>query len=267
MKQAMEIFAGPCVLESEDLAMTIAERLLNDLESFGPTVKLTFKGSFDKANRTSVESYRGPGLDEGLRILEKVKTSFNIPVLTDYHLPSQADAVASVVDVLQVPAFLCRQTDMLVEGGKACKKHRRRIKVKRGQFVAPAQVEHIIGKLDKLVSKDNILITERGTCFGHGGLVVDMANFQIMKQFGVKTVYDATHSVQQMGGLGKTSGGRPEQILSLAKAAVAAGADSVFMETHPNPKDALSDAATQLPLQEVSKVVSTLLDIYKVVNP
>ena len=262
--ESMEIFAGPCVLENESLVMGVAEKLALMNQEFGGKISVTFKGSFDKANRTSLSSYRGPGLREGLDLLAKVKENFSLPVLTDFHLPSQAEEVASVVDVLQVPAFLCRQTDLIVEGAKACQKYGRRLKIKKGQFLAPEQMEYIVQKANNFIPKEKILLTERGSCFGYSNLVVDMTSFNIMKSFGVKTVHDATHCVQQPGG--KTTGGRSEQILTLAMAAVAAGADAVFMETHPNPPQALSDAATQIPLEQLPHIVKRLLSIYQVRN-
>lgn len=263
MKSSMEIFAGPCVLESEKLVMEVAETLALIDQEFND-ITITFKGSFDKANRTSIDSYRGPGLEEGLKLLEKVKKTFGLPVLTDFHLPSQAGSVASIVDVLQVPAFLCRQTDMIVEGALACKKHKSRLKIKKGQFMAPEQTKYIIEKASHFIPKSDILLTERGNCFGYGRLIVDMLNFNIMKDYGVKVVHDATHSTQRPGGI-TTGGGKHGEALSLAMAAIAAGADGIFVETHSNPSQALSDAATQLPLNQLREVINRVLSIYKVV--
>lgn len=257
----MDLFIGPCALESRDLAFIVAERVLKDLEEYKDKLHITFKGSFDKANRSSIDSYRGPGIDEGLRILEDVKKEFDIPVITDFHLPSQADQVASVVDTLQIPAFLCRQTDLIVAGAEACKKHNARLKIKKGQFLAPKDTKNIIEKAANYLTKENILLTERGTSFGYNNLIVDMASFQIMKEFGVKTIHDATHCVQMPGGLGKSTGGKREQIFTLAKAAAAAGADGFFMEAHPNPPEALSDATNQLPLEKVNELVRCILRI------
>lgn len=263
----MDFFIGPCVLESRDLAMGIAERLVKDLAPFESEITLHFKGSFDKANRSAFTSYRGPGLDEGLKILQEVGQTFKLPTITDFHLPDQAEAVASVVSVLQVPAFLCRQTDMIHAGALACVKHKRDLKVKKGQFLSPEETKNIV---DKAVSaglpKAQILLTERGSSFGYNNLVVDMASFQIMKSFGVRTVHDATHCVQRPGGLGTATGGKREQILTLARAAVAAGADGIFMETHPDPAKALSDSATALPLDQVKSIVEKLLAIKRVVG-
>lgn len=266
MKKAkLDFFIGSCVLESEELALRIADRLVTDLKHLEDKITLTYKGSFDKANRTSINSYRGPGIDEGMRILEKVKTSFGLPVLTDFHESQQAMKLAEVVDVLQVPAFLCRQTDIIAAGAEACLKHGRILKIKKGQFLSPEETKNIVDKASTFLDKKQILLTERGSSFGYNNLVVDMASFQIMKSFGVKTVHDATHCVQRPGGLGTATGGKREQILVLAKAAVAAGADGVFMETHPNPEKALSDSATSLPLDSIKGIVEQLIRIYEVV--
>lgn len=264
-KAKFDFFIGPCVLESEELALTIADRLVKELKPFEDKITLTFKGSFDKANRTSIQSYRGPGIDEGMRIMEKVKKTFGLPTLTDFHESHQAMKLAEVIDVLQVPAFLCRQTDMIAAGAEACKKYNRILKVKKGQFLSPEETKNIVDKASTIIPKSQILLTERGSSFGYNNLVVDMASFQIMKSFGVKTVHDATHCVQRPGGLGTQTGGKREQILVLAKAAVAAGCDGIFMETHPNPEKALSDSATSLPLDNVKAIVEQLLRIYEVV--
>lgn len=264
-KNKFEFYIGPCVLESEDLALKIADHLVRELRPFESKMNLTFKGSFDKANRSSVNSYRGPGIEEGLRILEKVRKEFGLKILTDFHETSQAMTVASVVDVMQVPAFLCRQTDMIAEGALAAKKYQRILKVKKGQFLSPEEAKNIVEKAMTYLPKEQIILTERGTTFGYNNLVVDMASFQVMKSFGVKAVHDATHCVQRPGGLGHATGGKREQILVLAKAAVAAGCDGIFMETHPTPEKALSDASTALPLEQVKSIVETLLRIYEVV--
>jgi 2-dehydro-3-deoxyphosphooctonate aldolase (KDO 8-P synthase) len=262
----MDLFIGPCVIENEKLAMDVCERVLKDLESFKDKLNISFKGSFDKANRSSIDSYRGLGIDEGLRILEKVSKEFGVPTITDYHSPSQADQVASVVGTIQVPAFLCRQTDMIVEGAKACAKYGKQLKVKKGQFLAPSDTKNIVDKAASFLDKDKILLTERGTSFGYNNLVVDMASFEIMKSFGVRTIHDATHCVQKPGGLGKSTGGKREQIFTLAKAAIAAGADGIFMEAHPNPEKALSDATSQLPLEQVKPIIEKLLEIREVIR-
>lgn len=261
----MDFYIGPCVIENEALARQIAETLLKDLEPFKNEINLHFKGSYDKANRSSFTSYRGPGIDEGLRILELINKEYGLPTLTDFHTPDQAEPVAKSVSVLQVPAFLCRQTDMIFAGAEACKKYNRELKVKKGQFLSPEETKNIVDKASHFLPKEKIILTERGSSFGYNNLVVDMASFQIMKSFGVRTVHDATHCVQRPGGLGTATGGKREQILVLARAAVAAGADGVFMECHPNPDKALSDSATALPLANVKNIVEQLLRIRKAV--
>ena len=262
----MDLFIGPCVLESEKLAMDVCERIVKDLEEFSDLLTINFKGSFDKANRSAIDSYRGPGIDEGLRILEKISKEFKLNTITDFHTPDQADLVASVVHTLQVPAFLCRQTDMIIEGAKACKRYSGQLKIKKWQFLAPEDTLNIVEKAENFLTKDQILLTERGTSFGYNNLVVDMASFQIMKSFGVRAIHDATHCVQKPGGLGKSTGGKREQIEVLAKAAIAAGADGIFMEAHPNPEKALSDATSQMPLESVKPLITKLLEIRSVVG-
>lgn len=265
MKEKLELFIGPCVLESQELAYEIAGSVQEQLKPFADKVNLTFKGSYDKANRSSIKSFRGQGLEAGLKILENVKKEFGLPLITDFHTPDQADAVASVVDTLQVPAFLCRQTDMILKGAEACLKYDARIKVKKGQFLAPEDTRHIVAKANEVLPLDRILLTERGTSFGYNNLIVDMASFQTMKGYGVKTIYDATHSVQKPGGAGDVTGGKREQILVLAKAAVAAGCDGIFLECHPTPDKALSDSTNCLDLQNIGVIVEQLLKIYEVV--
>lgn len=262
----LELFMGPCVLESLDLALEVSQYLKEQLSDVSSEIKLTFKGSFDKANRSSIDSYRGPGLEKGLAILEEVKKRTGLPVITDYHIPDQAMEVASVVDTLQVPAFLCRQTDMIIAGAQAAAKYGRELKVKKGQFLSPEETQNIVDKASKLMPIENILLTERGSSFGYNNLVVDMASFQIMKSFGVRAIHDATHCVQRPGGLGKSTGGKREQIVVLARAAIAAGADGVFMETHPQPDQSLSDPSTSMDLKKAPLVIKDLLKIYRVVN-
>ncbi len=264
-KNKLNLYMGPCVLESEELALAIAGKLLETLQPFEDKITLTFKGSFDKANRSSIKSYRGPGIDEGLRILSTVKEKYGLKTLTDFHLPEQAMKIAETVDILQVPAFLCRQTDMIESGALACQKFKRILKVKKGQFLSPHEALNIVEKASSILPLEQILLTERGSSFGYNNLVVDMSSFQIMKSFGVKTVHDATHCVQMPGGLGTQTGGKREHILTLAKAAVAAGCDGVFMEVHPHPEKALSDSATSLHLDKVYEIVDSLLKIYEVV--
>jgi len=252
----LAIIAGPCVIESEDLCLFLAEQLAGIAVRTG--VLPVFKASFDKANRTSVTSYRGPGIDEGLRILEKVRSMSGLPVTTDIHLPEQAAPAGEVVDILQIPAFLCRQTDILVAAGKTGKA----VNVKKGQFVAPEDMRYAV---DKIASTGNskILLTERGSSFGYRELVVDMRSLVTLAELGYPVVFDATHSVQKMGGQGGgVSGGSPKLIPALARAAVATGAVSaVFVETHPDPSAALSDGANMLPLSELEPLVRSLVRV------
>ncbi len=264
-KAPLELISGPCVLESQDLVEKVVESLLEILEPYKSQISFTFKGSFDKANRTSIQSYRGPGIDEGLKILESVNSKYGLPTLTDFHTPDQAEAVAQVAHFLQVPAYLCRQTDMIVEGAKACKKHNRKINVKKGQFISPEDTGNIVQKAQEFISKEQIFLTERGASFGYNNLIVDMSSFQTMKSFGVRTIHDATHCVQKPGALGKSTGGKRDQIFVLAKAATAAGADGVFLECHPTPEKALSDASTSLSFPEVKTLIESIHPIYQVV--
>lgn len=261
MSKKLLTFCGPCVLESEQLVMDIAGFLKENLSE---NIDFVFKGSFDKANRTSIDSYRGPGIDEGLKILQKVNQTYQVPTITDIHLPEQAEQVASVVDFVQIPAFLCRQTDLLVAAAEACAKYGKSLKVKKGQFLAPSDTINIVNKVKDIIPVSRILLTERGSSFGYNNLIVDMASFDEMKKSGAKTIFDATHSVQRPGGLGSQTGGKRDQITTLAKAAMAAGADGVFMEAHPEPAKALSDSATCLPLKEVPALLEKLFKIHQV---
>ncbi len=245
------IIAGPCVLEQEDLILKAADRIAEiatrlDLPVF-------FKSSFDKANRTSVESYRGPGMEEGLELLAKVRQRTGLPIVTDFHHPEQAAPVAEVADVLQVPAFLCRQTDLLVAAGKTG----RIINVKKGQFMAPWDMRYAVEKI-RSTGNGQIWLTERGSSFGYNNLVVDFRSLKLMSDLGVPVVFDATHSVQLPGGQGGCSGGQREFVPVLAKAAVAAGANGVFMEMHPNPDKALCDGPNSLPLDQAEPLLDEL---------
>lgn len=262
----IDFFIGPCVLESPELIKTVADKLSALQEKWKNEITVYFKGSFDKANRSAFDSYRGPGLEQGLKWLEEVKKNYGLPTITDFHLPDQAMAVAGVVDVLQVPAFLCRQTDMIYAGAMACKKYNRILKVKKGQFLSPEETLNIVEKAGQILGKDKIYLTERGSSFGYNNLVVDMCSFNIMKSYGVKVIHDATHSMQRPGGLGKQTGGKRKHLLPLAKAAIAAGADGIFMEAHPNPSKALSDAATQVPLDKIDLIVEDLVRLKQVVD-
>lgn len=251
----LAIIAGPCVIESEDLCLFIAEELAGIAARSG--ILPVFKASFDKANRSSVTSFRGPGLDEGLRILENVRKASGLPITTDIHLPEQAAPVGEVVDIIQIPAFLCRQTDLLVAAGATNKA----VNVKKGQFLHPHDMRFAA---DKIASTGNtkIMLTERGASFGYRDLVVDMRSLVQLAEIGFPVVFDATHSVQRMGGEAGVSGGTPKFIPALARAAVATGAVSaVFIETHPDPAHALSDGANSLPLPELEPLVKSLVRI------
>lgn len=252
----LSFILGPCVLESEELAMEVAKEVSTICDK--RKLNWIFKGSFDKANRSSLESYRGPGLEKGLSILEKVKATFNVPVVTDIHLPEQAAPVAEVCDILQIPAFLCRQTDLLIAAGKTGKV----INIKKGQFIAPQDMIHPVKKIESTGNK-RIILTERGSTFGYNNLVSDMRSIPIMKAFGYPICYDGTHSVQLPGGDKITSGGNREFIPYLVKASLAAGADMIFLETHPDPKNAKSDSSSMLPLSELALLIDQCLAIYQ----
>ncbi len=256
----LAIIAGPCVIESEALCLEIAEAFYQIALRTG--VLPIFKASYDKANRTSVESYRGPGIEAGLRVLEKVRREVGLPILTDIHSPEQAAIAAEVVDILQIPAFLCRQTDLLVAAGKTGKP----VNIKKGQFVAPGDMKHLVRKVESTGNKQ-ILLTERGASFGYHDLVVDMRSLIQMAELGYPVVFDATHSVQHMGGAAGVSGGSPHFIEPLARAAVATGAVSaVFIETHPRPLEALSDKASMLPLGRLEALVQELVRVAEAVG-
>lgn len=253
------IMAGPCVIESEDNCLEIAERLVQITQRTG--VGIIFKASFDKANRSSITSFRGPGLIEGMKVLGNVRARTGLPVMTDVHEPAQAPEVAATVDCLQVPAFLCRQTDLLC----ACAETGKPINVKKGQFLSPEEMGNIVQKI-RACGNDKILLTERGTFFGYNRLVNDMTSIEAMKRFGCPVVFDATHSTQQPGGLGTASGGRRELVPVLARAAVAAGANGLFLEVHPEPENAKSDAASMLPLDWLEGVVMDCRRIFEIVH-
>jgi len=242
------IIAGPCVIESEKGTLYHAQELVEITSRLG--MPFVFKSSYDKANRTSGDSFRGPGLSKGLAILKKVKREFNIPVLSDVHSPAEARDAAAVLDVIQIPAFLSRQTDLISEVAKT----KRPINIKKAQFMAPWDITQVIKKIEKMGNHD-ILLTERGTCFGYNNLVSDMRSLPIMKKAGYPVIYDATHSVQQPGGLGESSGGQREFVLALARAAVAVGTDGLFIETHRSPKEALSDGPNMVNLKEFTKML------------
>lgn len=246
------LIAGPCVIESESLTLQIAEELAKIVA--GLPIQLVFKASFDKANRTSADAFRGVGIDEGLRILSRVREVTGLPITTDVHEPHQATAVGSVCDVLQVPAFLARQTDLLVAAAATG----RAVHVKKGQFMAPWDMKHVVGKLVASGAR-NILLCERGTFFGYGRLVNDMRAIPQMQSLGVPVIYDATHSVQEPGGLGGATGGNRAMVGPLARAAMALGADGLFCETHPDPDTSPSDGANMVPLAEMAALLKRLV--------
>ncbi|NDG83423.1 MAG: 3-deoxy-8-phosphooctulonate synthase [Proteobacteria bacterium] len=263
----MTLIAGPCVIEDEGLLMEVSTELKRQLH--GLPVQLFFKASFDKANRSSIDGFRGPGLVEGLRLLSKVKEKTGLPVLTDLHTPDQAEAVAREVDFLQIPAFLCRQTDLVVAAAEAALKWNRKLNVKKGQFLAPWDTKNIVEKVRAVEAKHSgphkkvdLHLTERGSSFGYNALVVDMTSFQTMSRFGVPTIYDATHSIQSPGAGpgGKSTGGKREYLEVLARAAFAAGADGLFMECHPRPDLAKSDGPNAFYLEHVGAFVQQILE-------
>jgi 2-dehydro-3-deoxyphosphooctonate aldolase (KDO 8-P synthase) len=258
-RQPLLLIAGPCVIEDEALTLSIAQRL-KELAA-GLAVQLVFKASFDKANRTSVESYRGPGLEAGLAILGRVKESTGLPVTTDVHEPAQAGPVGEVCDLLQVPAFLARQTDLLLAAARTG----RAVHVKKGQFLAPWDMRHVISKLAAGGCR-HVLLGERGTFFGYGRLVSDMRSIPQMQALGVPVIFDATHSVQEPGALGAATGGNRAMVEPLARAAVAVGADGLFIETHPTPDDAPSDGPNMVPLDQLAGLLGRLLAIRQTVE-
>ncbi len=253
--------AGPCVIESEESTLAIAVRLAEIAAELN--IPLIFKASFDKANRTSLDSFRGPGLEEGLAILARIATATGLPVTTDIHTAEQAEPAAEVCAILQIPAFLARQTDLVVAAAQATARHGGVVNIKKPQFVAPEDMLHAVKKCEA-AGNGRIMLTERGTTFGYGRLVNDMRSVPIMQSLGTPVIYDATHSVQLPGG--STTGGQREMVPPLARAAVAAGCDGLFFETHPNPDQALSDGPNMVPLSEVSQFLSPLLRIREVVT-
>ena len=252
------LIAGPCVVENEKITLFTAEKIKEI--ALRLNIPYIFKASYKKANRTSVESFTGIGDDNALRILGKINNEFNLPVLTDVHSTAEAELAAEYVDVLQIPAFLCRQTELLISAGKTGKA----VNIKKGQFLAPGDMEFAAAKVAS-TGNDKILLTERGTTFGYHNLVVDMRSFIIMKELGYPVVMDATHSVQ-LPSKGNVSGGEPKFIKPLARAAAAVGIDALFLEVHPNPEEALSDAASQLPLNELEDLLVEIINIDKIVK-
>lgn len=252
------LIAGPCVIESRALALEVAERMKTITDRLGITY--VFKASFDKANRSSGSTFRGPGVHEGLEVLAEVKQRFGVPVLTDIHESQHAAPVAAVVDVLQIPAFLCRQTDLLLAAAEAVRGTNKTINVKKGQFLAPWDMAQVVNKLRK-AGVENLWLTERGSSFGYNTLVVDYRSIPQMQTLGCPVIFDATHSVQQPGGQGSSSGGQREFVAPLARAAMAVGVDGLFMEVHPDPDNALSDGPNMVPLQRVEALLQQLVRI------
>jgi 2-dehydro-3-deoxyphosphooctonate aldolase (KDO 8-P synthase) len=255
----LTVIAGPCVVENPEHTIMMARECAARTREAG--LDFVFKSSFDKANRSSIKSFRGVGMEQGLEVLQQVKTDVGVPVLTDIHDLSQVEAVAAVVDILQIPAFLCRQTDLILAAVKTGKA----VNVKKGQFLAPQDAKNIVDKARE-AGGEKILLTERGATFGYNNLVVDMRSFPIMRGFGVPVVFDVTHSLQLPGGLGNATGGQSEYIEFLARAGVACGVDAVFMEVHDCPERALSDGPNALPLDRMQSLLNMLRDIHKLVN-
>lgn len=258
-KNSFVLIAGPCVIESRESTMNIAKRLKAITTKL--KIPFVFKASYDKANRTSFKSFRGPGIDEGLKILADIKKKLDVPVLSDVHSLEEVAQAAEVLDILQIPAFLCRQTDLVTAIAKTGKV----VNVKKGQFLAPNDMRQIVGKVESTGNK-NILLTERGTSFGYNNLVSDFRALEIMRQTGYPVIFDATHSVQQPGGMGHASGGNREFIPLLSRCAVAAGVHGIFMETHPDPDKALSDGPNMWPLAGMEKLLKELVAIDRVVK-
>jgi len=254
------LMAGPCVIESDEHVLKMARAIREIAARVG--VPLIFKASFDKANRTSIKSYRGPGLENGLDALRRVKEETGLPILTDIHEPGQAARAAKVCDVLQIPAFLSRQTDLLVAAGRTGAV----VNIKKGQFVSPQEISHAIEKVQS-TGNEKIVLTERGSSFGYNNLVVDMRSLPMLRKLGYPVVLDVTHSVQLPGGAGSVSGGQPEFIEPLARAGVGAGLDGLFLEVHDNPAAALSDGSNALPLSQLEPLLERLVQLHRVVRP
>lgn len=257
--EALAIFSGPCVIESEEHCLSAADTLKKIFSKH--QLNLIFKSSYDKANRSSIKSFRGPGLHEGLRILERVRNELGLPIVTDIHTPEEAIACGEVCDILQIPAFLCRQTDLLLAAGRTGKV----VSVKKGQFMAPWDMGNVVEKI-RSTGNESVILVDRGTTFGYNYLVNDFRCIPIMQRFGVPVCFDATHSVQKPGGRGETSGGERQFIPVLAKAAVAAGADCLFMESHPDPAHAKSDADSVMDFKDLPALLAKLEQLYHVVR-
>ncbi len=253
------LISGPCVIENKETTLTVAKFLQGLAQRLN--IPVIFKSSYDKANRTSVDSFRGPGLDEGLEILKEVKNTTGLPILSDIHQVSEIEKAVEVLDVIQIPAFLSRQTDLIIEAART----RLPLNIKKGQFLSPWDMEQVVLKATS-TGNTNILLTERGTFFGYHNLVVDMRSIMVMKDFGYPVVFDATHGVQLPGGRGTSSGGQREFVAPLAKAAVAAGADGIFLEIHPDPDSALSDGPNSLAFEHVESLVAVLKKVHQTVE-
>lgn len=258
-RQPLVVIAGPCVIESEDICLQIASHVKEVCARL--RVQYIFKASFDKANRTSIHSYRGPGLEGGLAVLRRVKEQLSVPVLTDVHDVHQVQPVADVVDVLQIPAFLCRQTDLLIAAALTGKS----VNIKKGQFMSPHDMRHAVAKVHDS-GNPKVILTERGHTFGYNNLVVDMRSLVIMRSLGVPVVFDATHSIQLPGGQGGSSGGERQYIPYLSRAAAAVGIDGIFLETHPQPDQAKSDGPNSLPLDDVERVLREVIAVHELVR-
>lgn len=252
--QPLMLLAGPCVLESEELGLQVASRMQEICANLG--INYVFKASFDKANRTSITSYRGPGLEAGLASLDRIKQKLAVPVVSDIHEPNQAEAAAEVLDIVQIPAFLCRQTDLLAAVSRTGKP----INLKKGQFVSPWDMANAVSKIRES-GASQVMLVERGASFGYNNLVVDMRSFPVMRSFDCPVIYDATHSVQLPGGAGGSSGGQREFIAPLSRAAVGAGIDGLFMEVHPDPDNALCDGPNSIPLDDIESLLRQLVAI------
>ena len=260
------LIAGPCVIENRDLVLQVAEQVKTITDRLG--IRYVFKASFDKANRSSGKSFRGPGPDEGLKILQEVAQSFGVPVLTDIHESHQAAAAAQAVDVLQIPAFLCRQSDLLEAAAQAVAGSNKVVNVKKGQFLAPWDMAQVVSKMAEFglePASGRLWLTERGTSFGYNTLVVDYRSFPQLQALGCPVIFDATHAVQQPGGRGTSTGGQREFVAPLARAAVAVGVNGLFMETHPDPDNALSDGPNMVPLHRLEALLRQLLALRQVV--
>ncbi len=251
------LIAGPCVIETESATLRLAEHLAKLTARLH--IPFIFKASYDKANRTSHRSFRGPGIADGLKVLKKVKKRIGVPVISDVHCRQELDAASEVLDILQVPAFLCRQTDLIMGAAQTGKT----LNIKKGQFLAPWDIKNIIGKIES-TGNNSILITERGSSFGYNNLIVDMRSLPILREMGYPVIFDATHSVQLPGGEGASSGGENRFVETLARAAVAAGCDGLFVEVHPMPPRALSDSASMLPLKRLKRLLADVKEIHKI---